>query len=385
VICEAEKYGPLVQRYLDEHGPLDHLHFSYVAKAQWHGRFSRIPGCGPLAYYLWQRGAFELAKRMHAERPFDLVHQVTFCGYREPGYGGELGVPFIWGPIGGTQNYPYRYLPLAGLSGALREGSRSLLNSLQFRFSPRVRRAAKQAAALLVANSTIDRDMRRALGMSPQLQLETGVRSYEAARRTPHNGPLRILWSGELQPWKAMPLLLHALAKLPANVAYEVRILGEGPLERSWRRLAQRLGVGDRLQWLGHLPHAEALALFQWADVLAFTSLRDTSGNVVLEALAAGVPVVCLDHQGVRDMVTSECGIRVPVEFPRATIASLADALTSLATQPELRERLSAGALERAAYYNWDRQGERMARVYAEALQRSGKLAAQPTELAHIG
>src|SRR5205823_7645001 len=119
-------------------------------------------------------------------------------------------------------------------------------------------------------------------------------------------GALRVLWSGELQPWKAMPLLLRALAKLPKGVACEVRVLGEGPLEMSWRGLAGRLGVDRSLTWMGWLPHAEALAQCEWADVLAFTSLRDTSGNVVLEALGAGVPVVCLDHQGVGDIVTED-------------------------------------------------------------------------------
>lgn len=122
------------------------------------------------------------------------------------------------------------------------------------------------------------------------------------------------------------------------------------------------------MTWMGWLPFRDALEEYTRADALAFTSLRDTSGNVVLEALANGVPVVCLDHQGVGDMVTPECGIKVPVTNPREVIAGLSSAIERLACDPSLRARLSRGALERAEEYLWKRQGERMAAVYAEAL-----------------
>src|SRR5207302_8732370 len=128
-------------------------------------------------------------------------------------------------------------------------------------------------------------------------------------------------------------------------------VLGQGPLQRPWQRLAARRGVADRIQWMGWLPHAEALRQYEWADVLAFTSLRDTSGNVVLEALAAGVPVICLDHQGVHDIVTPACGIKVPVTTPRQVIAGLGQAVMALARDPKLGERLSEGARERAGDY----------------------------------
>ena len=55
---------------------------------------------------------------------------------------------------------------------------------------------------------------------------------------------------------------------------------------------------------MGWLPHQEAIAQYAWADAFVFSSLRDTTGTVVVEALAAGLPVICLDHQGVHDVVT---------------------------------------------------------------------------------
>jgi glycosyltransferase involved in cell wall biosynthesis len=376
-VCEEGRYGPPIRAYLDRHGPIPGLTFIFVAKPAWLARCSFLPGAGHLSYHLWQRRVYRVAKKLHDEVGFDLVHQVTFCGYREPSYLWRLGVPFIWGPVGGTQNYPWRFLGLAGFKGAIREATRSVLNWLQLRFSLQVRRAAKSAAVVLAANTTVQGDFARALGIVPQVQLETGIRSINHAPRTSTNGPLRILWSGDLQCWKALPLLLRALAALPKQTEYEVRILGRGPLERSLQRLARRLGVDQRLSWMGWLPFRDALDQYAWANVLAFTSLRDTSGNVVLEALANGLPIVCLDHQGVHDMVTPECGIKVPVTRPRKVILGLSSALQQLSDDPALRARLADGALERAEEYLWERQGERMTEVYAQVLSAVRVLATQ--------
>jgi peptidoglycan/xylan/chitin deacetylase (PgdA/CDA1 family) len=126
------------------------------------------------------------------------------------------------------------------------------------------------------------------------------------------------------------------------------------------------------------LPHDEALRHYQWADAFVFTSLRDTTGTVVLEALGAGLPVVCLDHQGAHDVVTAECGVKIPVRTPRQVVEDLAQAITRLAQAPAQRQRLGQGAMERARQYLWSRQGERVAAVYEEVLSApSGPVAPQ--------
>jgi len=69
---------------------------------------------------------------------FDLVHQVTVSCFREPGHLWRLEAPFIWGPVGGIQNYPWRFLAEAGIIGGLHEAVRSILNVIQLSLSPRV-------------------------------------------------------------------------------------------------------------------------------------------------------------------------------------------------------------------------------------------------------
>ncbi len=326
---------------------------------------TRIPGLYYLAYRIWHRRAFAVARRLHAERPFGLVHQATLCGYREPGYGGRLGVPFVWGPVGGTQNYPWRFLRVAGMRGGARELVRSVMNSAQRMLDLRVRRAIRTADVLLAANSTNARDLAPIRGRVPPIMLETGVSPpLDIAERPRPHDPFRVFWCGELCVHKALPLLLRALAALPSGCRFELCIAGSGPEQQRWAGLARRLGIDAHVSWLGQLTHADTLRRYRLADALVFTSLRDTSGNVVLEALAAGVPVVCLDHQGVRDIVTPECGIKVPVTTVAGVVAGLRDALVALTSDHERWHALSRGAVARARYYSWRAQHERMQREY---------------------
>jgi glycosyltransferase involved in cell wall biosynthesis len=175
---------------------------------------------------------------------------------------------------------------------------------------------------------------------------------------------LRIVWCGEFSPRKALSLLIKALAGLPDDVRYELRVIGDGKLKTRWQRLARQTGVAQHAQWLGWLPRAETWEHYRRADVFVFTSLRDTTGTVVLEALAAGLPVICLDHQGAHDFVTEQCGIKIPVTTPKQVIGGLRDAIAALARDRDRRRQLSAGAAARAEQYLWSRHGERLAAIY---------------------
>ena len=138
--------------------------------------------------------------------------------------------------------------------------------------------------------------------------------------------------------------------------------------------MARKQGIEPHCRWLGWLPLREALAQYDWADLFVFTSLRDTAGTVVLEALSSGVPVVCLDHQGAGDMVTHECGVKIPVTNPKKVATDLANAVVSLANDRERLGSLSRGAVLRAEEFLWSRHGERLAGIYRRVLGDSSQL-----------
>jgi glycosyltransferase involved in cell wall biosynthesis len=349
------------------------MRFTFIPLTALERSLRRVPGLWYLAYNLWHRRAFRAARELHAEVGFDLAHQVTLSGFREPGYLWKLGVPFVWGPVGGVQNYPWRFLAQAGLRGALEEGLRNVGNFIQFRFSPRVGRAARAASVLLAGNSVAQRGFERVHHVRSVLMPNVGavLLRQQPRPRAGKAAPLRLLWSGLLEPHKGLRLLLAALGELPLSLEWELRIVGRGSRERALRRLARRLGIAERCMWVGWLPHDQALCQYDWADLFVLTSLRDTSPTVLMEALGHGVPVLCLDHQGAGDVVTPECGLKVPVTSPREVISGIRDAVALAAREPELLGRLGRGAFERAKEYLWSAQGDRIARLYVEARARS--------------
>ena len=376
VITEECEFKEDIERYQSENGPTDNLQFRFVPRViasdevwRWLSEFRPLYY---VAYSMWHRRAYRLARELNAEVGFDLVHQSTMCGFREPGQLWKLDVPFIWGPVGGTPNYPWRFLLQSGLSVALIEGVRSVLNRIQLRFTPRVREASRRAGAVLTAIPDGQRDFKRIHGVDSVCMLDVGVNRVIDKPRTfgLRQRPLRLLWSGSLEPRKALQLLLRALVELPSGIEYELRILGSGPKQRAWHGLARRLGVEGNCGWLGWLPHDEAMRQMAWADVFVFTSLRDTCGTVVLEALSQGVPVICLDHQGVGSVVTESCGIKVPVTTPRKVIAGLAEAIATAGSDRQRLEGLSRGAIERARDYLWQSHGERLAALYRDVAGR---------------
>ncbi len=324
-----------------------------------------------LAYRLWHRRVSKVARQLHARHPFALVHQVSYCGYREPGYCWKLRIPFVWGPIGGTQNVPARFLSQFSLLGAAKEACRSVANAIQLRFGRRVGQALRAASKVFVANREIQASFRRVRGVELPCQLETGIDQITDEPRDLRDSqqPLRVLWAGRLEDWKALPLLLKAVSQLPDDLLLELRILGSGSQASRLKGLAGRLGIEARLDWVPLPDCGNRIEHYQWADLFTFTSLRDTSGTGLLESLAAGIPIIGLDHQGARDIMTLDCAVPIRVESPQQVITDIGKALLRLAGDAHLLQKLSDGALLRAQKFHWQRLDTEMTEVYAELLQ----------------
>lgn len=364
--CDQESVVPGLEVVSVSHSPFEKM-------------LSKIPGGFYLSYWMWHRRVFRAAQRLHAQRPFSLVHQVSYCGYREPGFCWQLGVPFVWGPIGGTQNVPWRFLNQFSLIGSFKEAWRTVANKIQLRFGRRVRQAldaARASGMVFAANRQIQADFLQTLKIKLPVLLETGVESFVDKPRElrDHNKPLRVLWVGRLEDWKALPLLLKAIAKLPTELAFELRVVGRGRQGERARKLAQRLGIEDRITWEPMLDCGTRDQHYQWADVFVFTSLRDTSGTGLLESLAAGVPIVGVDHQGARDVMDETCAVPIAVESPSQVIFAMRDALVRLSEDSELLKRLSAGALQRAHQYDWQRLNEEMTETYDDLIRASNEI-----------
>lgn len=357
---------PLIQRTLgDASGGVPR--FSYVDLPRWASWWKRGPRGAQAYYYLWQYAALRTARSLHARIGFDLVHHVTFAKYWAPSHLWRLGLPFVWGPVGGGDTTPRELLAGLGFRGRLHEGARGAARFLGER-DPWVVATARHAnVGLATTPATAERLV--ALGAKdvrvlPAIALSGQDRAALATMEVSPSPGVRFLALGNLLGLKGTHLGLRAFARAELPDA-SFWIVGDGPERSRLQRLARELGLGDHVVFWGSLPRQEAFGRLAEADVLVHPSLHDSGGMVCLEAMAAGKPVVCLDLGGPGALVTEETGIKVPHGTTESTIERLAAAMRRLQDDASLRTCLgAAGRRAVADSFTWETKRAVLDEIY---------------------
>jgi glycosyltransferase involved in cell wall biosynthesis len=179
-----------------------------------------------------------------------------------------------------------------------------------------------------------------------------------------------ILFGGRLEGRKGALLLLMSLNVLKnEGVLFECHIIGTGPDERLLNDFIKDNQLQGFVSLLGAVSHDIMADEFRLADVFVFPSLRDTSGTIVLEAMATGLPSVCIDHQGGGEMIDDDCGVKIESSSIEVMQTSLADAIHRLINDSALREVMGKAARRKVCQeYDWDVRINRMLSGYENIL-----------------
>lgn len=169
-----------------------------------------------------------------------------------------------------------------------------------------------------------------------------------------------LLYVGRLDHRKGVGDLLEAVDRLDADV--EVRLVGQGPFAERYRKQAERMGIDDRVRFLGFVDREELIDLYRSATAFVLPSHYEGLPTVLLEAMVCGRPVVATAVSGCLDVVDDgENGLLVPPKSPDA----IADAVSALLADPERRHELGRAARETVLdRYTWERVGGDYERLY---------------------
>lgn len=311
-----------------------------------------------LLYAAWQFGLLPFARRLHRNEHFDLAMHLTYSVFRHPSFLGFLGIPFIFGPLGGGEDVPLALKRSIHGMEKFREIARTFVNKAAL-LDPFLWLAYARANLILVSTKDTGRALpwpfRKRAIVYPNLGVDGA--SITSPKAIENSGPLRVLFAGRLLGWKGVHLAIRALAEAhKAGISATLDIAGSGPYESELRALAACCGVEPVVHWHGGLARAELFHLYDSMHCLLFPSLHDSGGTVVLEAQARGLPVICLDVGGPATLVAPGSAIAIPVEHcdEDIIVQRLADALTALATDRQKLAAMNLAALSHARSISWE-------------------------------
>ena len=336
----------------------------------WLLKFLKAKGLPVSMYYiLWQIGV-RLVLRKHLQE-FDLIHHVTFNSFRQPGFWWFCRIPVIIGPLGGGQIAPWGLFKL--FNHRFKELVRSIsvmLTSL----SPLFLLSWWNASTVVFSNYDTARRIPYRFRKRMHFMVDVGVNvsDFHRSSKGHRSKEMRLIWVGRLDEYKAPRLALEAFAvAYSSNPDLRLTFVGSGPEHSLIKNNVKRLGLENVVTLSGRVPKNKMPDMVSTHDVFLFTSLRDTSGNVILEAMASGLPSICLNHHGASEMHTCETALLVKLGSIEETKHALAEAIVKLSASPELVKSMGAKAREKVGQYDWSIRAKVMDGIYREALRDS--------------
>ncbi|CTQ48273.1 glycosyltransferase family 4 protein [Jannaschia donghaensis] len=279
---------------------------------------------------------------------YDIAHQIMpqAMRYASPLRGHSL--PYVIGPLGGALPTPpafaYEIAP-AGWFTRLRA-----LDGPRLRHDPWLRRSYAHAALVLGVAPYVGRTL-AAAGIDLRAYadvLELGIEDLAPPRPARADDRVRLLHVGRGVRTKGLRDAIRAMAQVD-DPRLHLTSAGDGPEIAACRAEAARLGVADRVTFLGRIPRAEVEALYRTSDIYVFPSFREPAGNVVYEAMRWGLPIIAAAAGGPDAILDESCAIKVPVTDPETFATDIAAALRRLIGDPALADRLGQGARAKVA------------------------------------
>lgn len=293
-------------------------------------RFTLIPGVGArFNAGAIVRAVLPIARRLHAEQPFDLIDAQFFHpdGYAAVRIGAVLGLPVSIKARGADIHYWGRQRATAA----------------------QVRKAGRRAMGLLSVSQGLIEEMAtlgiprdkitlHRTGLDADLFRPYDRRMCRDQLGLPRDRPI-LATVGALIPRKGQRHVIAALTSLPEAI---LLLAGQGPDEANLSELARKLGVAERVRFLGPVPHGELPILLNAADVFVLPSSSEGLANAWVEALACGTPVVTTPIPGAKELITDPDWGRLVARKGSAIAAAVA-AILARPPAPERVQTAVAG------------------------------------------
>lgn len=337
-------------------------------------RFNSIAKPGYIPFYF--RARHWLKDELRNGRHIDLIHQLAPLALRYPSPAAGHKIPYIVGPLGGSLSTPEAF---SGEMGSV-PGYMYLrgLDLFRLKFDPMLRGTYRDAD-IVIGVAPYVREMLHTVGIKRfELLSETGVTELPAISEKDSRDPVcKLLYVGRLTRMKGVRDAIRALKELPESCRVVFNIVGDGEDRGACEEEVRRYGLENKVFFHGRVARQEVDEFYRSADIFVFPSLREPSGNVVLEAMSFGLPLIVADRGGPGYVVEDSFGIRVPVTTPQEYAKGLATAIVKLVEKRDQFAHMGdSSRAEILRRHIWSSKIESLTEMYNSLFSASGHLSA---------
>jgi len=305
-----------------------------------------------LRYLAWMKESLPQARRLLSKQTFDVIHHVTYSSWRVPSPLWQLGIPFIWGPIGGVATYPIHLMGKLSLRSAAFELLRSASNALAAR-SPSLRRCIRNSSAIVASNRETLVKLAGLRGhssglhlLSPSLFTQRQMEEFACDPRAKGDTePMRMFAGGNLIGPKGVVFALEAVRMaMDQGVPCRFLIASGGPEVSFLKKQARRLGLNGLVEFHLGFSGMAYIEKLKEAHVFLLPSFRENAPGTILEAMLSGCVPIVVDASAQGEIVNADYGFKIPPGAAYEISEGLANALVTLHRQPAMRVAMGTRA-----------------------------------------
>jgi glycosyltransferase involved in cell wall biosynthesis len=329
-----------------------------------------ISGVG---YYYFEHLVWESFGRAVKAGEYDLVHRITPLSPTTPSLLArrcrKAGVPFVLGPLNGGVPWPI------GFDDARRQ-EKEWLSYVRgaYKLLPGYRSTLEQASALLVGSQFTLGQVAGEFRSKCIYMPENAVNPERFGKVAEHGsaGPLKACFVGRLVPYKGPDMLLEAALPLLRDGLLEIDVIGDGPLMPKLRQMVEHENLASAVKLHGWLEHRSVQEVMCRSQVLAFPSIREFGGGVVLEAMALGVVPLIVDYAGPGELVRPGLGFTVPIGSRADIVQGFRKKLNELLQQRDSLAEIGMRARNHVySKFTWSEKARQVGEVYDWVLGRN--------------
>ena len=306
-------------------------------------------------YALWLQGSCKYASTLHKKFQFDMAHHITFGVFRDASTLYNLKIPYVLGPVGGGEMTPPNLLELYSKKERLKEHIRSFANRLSW-INPWLIKSLNNSS-LIFTKTKDTKELLKKWESKTIVNLEIGIN--ETIKEITADNCDTFLFVGRFTYWKGVSLVLLAfdayVKKYPKS---KLIFIGKGEMEKDIESFTIKNGLEKNISIIPWIKQEELQTYYLTSCALIFPSLHDSSGNVVLEALSYGLPVICLDCGGPASVLgdgLSELTINTKDKNIQEVVDGLHNKIEIISTDKEYRRIVSSKCLLRAKELLWSK------------------------------